>query len=146
MIPVALALELKQAGLLWRTTMHDFFAIPDRGLDDRVYVLADMMAYTDLVQGWPVVAFHGTAEWALDYIFTTEVIWLPTEEQLREALAGALERAGDEAALELRRVAGGYRCAIGIGGEQLTFDEATAGEAYGRALLHLLTQPDHGVT
>jgi len=146
MIPVALALELKQAGLLWRTTMHDFFAIPDRGLDDRVYVLADMMAYTDLVQGWPVVAFHGTAEWALDYIFTNEVIWLPTEEQLREALVDALGRAGGEIDLELRRAPGGYRCAIGFGGERLIFDESTAGEAYGRALLHVLRQADRDAT
>jgi hypothetical protein len=146
MIPLALAIELKRAGLLWRTTMHDFFAIPERGLDDRVYVLADMMAYTDLVQGWPVVAFHGTAEWALDYIFTTEVVWLPTEEQLREQLVDALQRSGDGDALELRRTAGGYRCAIDFGGETLVFEAATAGEAYGRALLHVLTQADSDAT
>ena len=86
MISLTLAQQLKAAGLVWHTNNYDFFAIPDRELDDRVFVLADMMAYTELVQGWPVVAFHGTAEWALDYILTREVVWMPTEEQLREAL------------------------------------------------------------
>ena len=134
MIRITLAQELKAAGLVWRTTNYDFFAIPDRGLDDRVFVLADMMAYTELVQGWPVVAFHGTAEWALDYIFTSEVVWVPTEEQLRESLAAHLSGGP----LFLTRLADGYRCEIAPAGEPLTFDAPTAGEAYGQALLHLL--------
>lgn len=140
MIPIPLALELKQAGLIWRTNNYDFFAVPDRGLDDRVFVLADMMAYTELVQGWPVVAFHGTAEWALDYIFTSEVVWVPTEEQLREALESQLQSADECAALVLCHSAGGYRCEIDFRGETLTFDAPTAGEAYGRALLHVLVR------
>ncbi len=139
MIPVALAIELKRAGLLWRTTMHDFFAIPERGLDDRIYVLTDMMAYTELVQGWPVVAFHGTAEWALDYIFTNEVVWMPTEEQLRDTLIDVLQQSQADVSLELRRAADGYRCVIGFRDGPLTFAAPTAGEAYGGALLHVLT-------
>jgi hypothetical protein len=140
MIPLSLAQELKAAGLVWRTSNYDFFAIPDRGLDDRVFVLADMMAYTELVQGWPVVAFHGTAEWALDYILTSEVVWLPTEEQLREALAERLfldaPREGID--LNLMSTPGGYRCAIGFNDEGYIFDAPTAAEAYGQALLHVL--------
>ncbi len=138
MIPITLAQELKAAGLVWRTTNYDFFAIPDRGLDDRVFVLADMMAYTELVQGWPVVAFHGTAEWALDYILTREVVWMPTEEQLREALEAGLPAAGDAANLSLTRIAAGYRCRIVPNAQPQTFDGLTASEAYGRALLFLL--------
>lgn len=134
MIPITLAQQLKAAGLVWRTNNYDFFAIPDRGLDDRVFVLADMMAYTELVQGWPVVAFQGTAEWALDYILTSEVVWVPTEEQLREALAAQLP-AGH---LSLTHLADGYRCEIAPDGRPLPFDAPTAGEAYGRALLHVL--------
>jgi hypothetical protein len=144
MIPLSLALELKEAGLLWQTNNYDFFAIPDRGLDDRVFVLADMMAYTELVRGWPVVSFHGTAEWALDYILTSEVVWMPTEEQLREALVERLsmDDPRGEFALDLTNTPDGYRCAIGFHDEGLTFDGPTAGEAYGRALLHVLRQDD----
>lgn len=138
MIPISLAQELKAAGLIWRTNNYDFFAIPDRDLDDRLFVLADMMAYTELVQGWPVVAFHGTAEWALDYILTREVVWVPTEEQLREALEEQLAAVERSIALELVRIEGGYRCATGRDGEGRVFDAPTAGEAYGRALLHAL--------
>ena len=136
MIPITLAQQLKAAGLVWRTNNYDFFAIPDRGLDDRVFVLADMMAYTELVQGWPVVAFQGTAEWALDYILTSEVVWVPTEEQLRETLVAQLP-VGSK--LTLMRLTDGYRCEITLTGEPMPFDAPTAGEAYGRALLHVLS-------
>ena len=142
MIPLALAVELKQAGLVWRTQAHDFFAIPDHALDDRVFVLADMVAFTELVQGWPAVAFHGAAEWALDYIFTHEIVWLPTEEQLREVLKEYILRDYPYKmvfSLECR-VDQGYTCVIAFGGEPLSFAAPTAGEAYARALLHVLRQ------
>ncbi len=141
MIPLPLAQELKTAGLVWRTNNYDFFAIPERGLDDRVFVLADMMAYTELVQGWPVVAFHGTAEWALDYILTSEVVWMPTEEQLREALLERLQTGGDEAEFSLEAGGDGYRLIVPWHDKPLFIAAPTAGEAYGRALLHLLRQP-----
>ena len=143
MIELALAIELKQAGLLWQTKTHDFFAIPDHDMDERVFVLADMVAFTELVQGWPAVAFHGSAEWAMDYIFSNEIVWLPTEEQLREAVVERLREdgAGGAAGLTLGTLAsGGYRCAIEQRAETLTFDAPAAGEAYARALLHLLQQ------
>ena len=142
MIPLALAMKLKQAGLVWRTSTHDFFAIPDHDMDERVFVLADMVAFTELVQGWPAVAFHGSAEWAMDYIFSNEIVWLPTEEQLREALVERLW--GDEAGaggLTLSTLAsGGYRCAIEQHAERLSFDAPAADEAYAQALLHVLRQ------
>lgn len=138
MIPIDLALQLKAAGLVWRTNNYDFFAIPDRGFDDRVFILADMMAYTELVQGWPVVAFHGTAEWALDYILTSEVVWMPTEEQLREALVERLDLAGTSGRLTLTLVADGYLCSITDKTSSTDFMAKSAGEAYAMALLHVL--------
>lgn len=138
MIPIDLALQLKAAGLVWQTSNYDFFAIPDRGFDDRVFILADMMAYTELVQGWPVVAFHGTAEWALDYILTSEVVWVPTEEQLREALAQQVDQNAADNPLVLALDTNGYHCTLGYKDEALTFSAPTAGEAYALALLHVL--------
>jgi hypothetical protein len=144
MISLALAVELKQAGLVWRTSTHDFFAIPDHDMDERVFVLADMVAFTELVQGWPAVAFHGAAEWALDYIFSDEVVWLPTEEQLREALMDTLFKMSDvmpkEAGIGLTSTRDGYQCAIAIDSQHHFFKAPTASEAYAAALLYVLRQ------
>jgi hypothetical protein len=142
MISLALAVELKQTGLVWRTSTHDFFAIPEHDMDERVFVLADMVAFTELVQGWPAVGFHGAAEWALDYIFSDEVVWLPTEEQLRETLLDQVrhDAPGEPPSLSLTAEADAYRCAIPFRGEALTFAAPTAGEAYAQALLHVLRQ------
>lgn len=137
MIPLSLGQELKAAGLLWHTQNNDFFGIPDRGMDDRVFVLSDIMASMELLQGWPAVAFHGAAEWAMDHIYASEIVWLPTEEQLREALAAAIERDG-ATDLALNRFSGGYRCTFVFRDESHCFEEPTAGEAYGRGLLTVL--------
>lgn len=144
MIPLALAVELKQAGLVWRTSTYDFFAIPDHDMDERVFVLADMVAFTELVQGWPAVAFHGAAEWALDYIYSHEIVWLPTEEQLREALMDTIFKLSDvmpkEGGIGLTSTRDGYQCAIAIDSQHHLFKAPTAAEAYAAALLFVLRQ------
>lgn len=136
-IPLPLAQQLKAAGLVWKADINDFFGIPDRELDDRVFVVADLMANLELFRGWPVVTFHGAAEWGLDYILTTEVVWLPTEGQVRQELEELL--LGEEhLALQLMLRSHGYRCNILFRGAPLTFAAATAAEAYGLALLYVL--------
>ncbi|MEZ4646767.1 MAG: pilus assembly protein CpaE [Chloroflexota bacterium] len=136
-MPLPLAQELKAAGLVWQADINDFFGIPDRDLDDRVFVVADLMANLELFRGWPVVSFHGAAEWALDYIFTSEVVWLPTEGQARQELEDFL--LGEEnLQLQVTLLNQGYRCEILFQGSPLTFQAATAVESYGKALLHLL--------
>ena len=137
MISLELAQKLKNAGLVWKASNHDFFAIPDRGMDERVFVITDMMAHLDLLQGWPVITFHGTAEWALDYIVTTEVVWMPTESQLRQELENLLQ---DDTAEVLRLWWGDgrYHTQIQYQDETLTFDAATASDAYGKAILTIL--------
>ena len=44
MISLHLARKLKAAGLVWQATTNDFFAVPDRGMDERLFVLSDMQA------------------------------------------------------------------------------------------------------
>lgn len=139
MISMQLALDLKEAGLVWRMNIHDFFAIPDRNLDGRIFVLSDMMAYMDLIKGWPAVSFHGTSEWALDYILSHEVVWMPTEAQLREELLRMLAQEGDPK-LTLTLNGRGAVCAVEIGGQTLQFTADSVAEAYGRSLLHLLQE------
>mgnify|MGYP006969388712 CR=1 FL=1 len=143
MISQALALQLKEAGLVWRTSVHDFFAIHERDLDGRVFVLSDMMVTMELLRGWPAVVFHGTSEWALDYLLTHEAIWLPTEAQLRDQLEGELA-AQNGRFHQLQREADGYRCDLIIEDEKSSYRGGTPSEAYGLALLALLknTLPD----
>src|SRR3990172_10713970 len=91
MISLSTARQLKDAGLMWIPAMHDYFAVPDRGLDDHIFVINDVMAYVEIRNNLPLVTFHGTAEWALDYLLTSEIIWLPREDQLRMELVRRLE-------------------------------------------------------
>ena len=137
MISLSLARELKKAGLVWKTGINDFFGIPDRGFDDRVFVLSDMMANMDIFRGWPVVTFHGTAEWALDYILTSETVWLPTEEQLRNELEQLL-LGEEEVKLQLTYTSVVYQCDILYQGDPHTFTGKDASEAYANALLYML--------
>lgn len=139
MISLPLARQLKQAGLLWPAGNNDFFAIPDRGMDDRIFVISDLMSSLDIFRGWPVVTFHGTAEWAMDYILTTEVVWLPTEEQLRKAL---LDKLGEQLqrSIVLSFTEDNYRCTIMVDGKEQKFESSIGADAYGLALLYLLEQ------
>jgi len=139
MISLTLATQLKEAGLVWQTAVNDFFAIPDRGLDDKVFVISDVMVTMELLRGWPALTFHGTAEWAADYLLTHEAVWLPTEEQLRETiLALLMHKQSPE--LHLQVAENQYTCRIMVDSEQLQFAGDTAVDAYAQMLLHLLAQ------
>lgn len=139
MIPLTLALELKEAGLKWIPDINDFFAIPHSDMDDRIFVMSDMMTVPVTLQGWPAITFHGTSEWAMDYIFMEEVVWLPTEEQLRQELVFRLDQSEEttEFTLTLERN-GRYTLHISYQNTPLTFTAPTAGQTYAEALLHIL--------
>ncbi|WP_420644056.1 pilus assembly protein CpaE [Candidatus Leptofilum sp.] len=140
MISQALARQLKEAGLVWRTSVHDFFAIPDRDLDGRIFVLSDMMVTMELLRGWPAMVFHGTSEWALDYLLTHEAVWLPTESQLREKLEEELT-ARNGRFQQLQRQGKAYSCEISLNGAAEQFTAVDPSEAYALALLKLLQTP-----
>lgn len=133
MISLELALQLREAGLQWQPTLFDFFAAPQTALEDRVFVLSDMMAEIEILKGWPAITFNGAVEWALDYILQEEVVWMPREEQLRqllEAKVGFFELIKTEQ----------YHCTFHWQGQKHSFPADSASSAYGQALLYLLTQ------
>lgn len=132
MISVALARKLRDAGLTWEPANGDRFFIPDRNLDDRVFSISDMSVEARSAPGGELIAFNGAVEWALDAILQREVVWLPSEAQLREAL-------GTQFAM-LERHHEGYRCVIDHAGRRLDFEHEDAAECYGLALLYRLTQ------
>lgn len=133
MLSVPLAKELRKAGLVWKPALFDFFHIPDRHLDDRKFVIADMSIDIQvLADGIGAITFNGAVEWSLDYILTQDVVWLPTESQLRELLSDRFT--------SLERVDNGYRVRIGDENGGRHFDGPTAAEAYGWAVLSTLNQ------
>ena len=77
MISVELARVLRDSGLEWRPARYDVFFIPDRGLEDRVFVLADMTIDVQPLAGGATITFNGAVEWSLDSILHGEVVWLP---------------------------------------------------------------------
>lgn len=138
MISLATARKLKDAGLVWRPVLLDLFAVPDRAMDDKVFVISDMLVTIEALQGMQVVAFQGASEWALDSLIMSETVWLPREDQLRLALEAALLAAG-RPEVRLTTGLGGARVDIVYQGQNLKFEALDSSEAYAGALLHLLT-------
>ena len=130
MITRELAVELARRGLPWRPASGDRFHVPDRDLDDEVFVVSGMsIEVSDLPSG-AEMRFNGTVEWALDSIAQEEVIWLPREDQMREALG--------ERVLRLERlepVTGGYAVVLTCDERHVDIDSE---RAYARALLAVL--------
>jgi hypothetical protein len=133
MISTELALELARRGLPWSPASGDRFHVPDRDLDDEVFVVSGMsIEVSDLPSGLEM-RFNGTVEWALDSIAQSEVIWLPREEQLRDALGPRfvrLERLDGETA--------GFAVVLLRDGREERHVDIDAERAYARALLSVL--------
>ncbi|HET6988204.1 MAG TPA: pilus assembly protein CpaE [Kribbella sp.] len=126
MITIEQAGRLRKAGVLWAPAAGDRFVVPDRDMDDDVFVVSDMTVEVHDYQGSKVIGFNGTTEWALDSIEQREVIWLPREEQLRALLGDHFHK--------LESVPGGYR--VELTDSAHTADDAE--QAYAKAAIHLL--------
>ena len=77
MVPLELARRLRDAGLSWKPAPGDWFAVPDRGMDDEFFVLSDMTIQVYEVPEGSLIGFNGTTEWALDDLDKDEAVWLP---------------------------------------------------------------------
>ena len=137
MIELEMARKLKSAGLHWEPAQGDRFAVPERGMDDRVFVINDMATIIEMIQGAEMVTFHGTPEWALDYVYLGEAVWLPDEGQLRELLHQRLAQEA-QPVYDLLSLDENFTCRFGWRDESLAFTAAEASEAYAAALLHLM--------
>jgi hypothetical protein len=127
-------IALREAGVRWQPCDGDHFAIPDRDLDDRVFVLSHMVVEVIDSPVGPLLAFNGTTEWALDSIEVDEVVWLPLEHQLRELLGpsfvGLELLPGDQPATQ------GYAVTVRLpDGSSRRHVDVAADAAYLRALL-----------
>ncbi len=130
MLSVRLAIRLRDAGLAWEPAPGDRFAIPDKGMDDEVFVLSTMTVEVHDLPGRTVIGFNGTTEWALDDVEKDAALWLPREDQLRELLGDAFHR--------LERAGVRYRVVATVWNEVVEFTDSEPEAAYAEALLHLL--------
>jgi hypothetical protein len=130
-IALALARRLAAAGLAWEPAPGDRFSIPDKDMDDDVFVLSTMTIEVHDVPGGSVIGFNGTTEWALDDVDKDATVWLPREDQLRELLGPAFHR--------LERAGNRYRVVVTIWDEVVEFTGDEPDSAYAEALLHLLS-------
>jgi len=127
MITRELAERLQGAGLVWTPASGDRFMIPDRDLDDDLFVISEMTIEVHEILGRRIIKFHGTTEWALDSITADLVLWLPREDQLRDALG--------ERFAALERTPFGFVVTCADGSRHADVD---AERAYARALLGVL--------
>lgn len=128
---VETARRLKAAGLTWVPQVHDFFTIPWSGLEERVFVINELATELMNEVDPPIISFNGAVEWSLDYVLSAESVWLPTESQLRDALADAF--------IDLSRTDESFVCSIDRDGDVVDFEATSAPEAYARALLAVLS-------
>lgn len=116
--------------LEWVPANGDRFFIPLPEISDSVFLVADMVVELVQRRGESGFHFNGTVEWALDSVASTDVVWLPREDQLRELLG--------EHFLSLDFSAGGFVVTLsGPGRAYHTRPAADAADAYAQALLHV---------
>ncbi|MCP2637717.1 pilus assembly protein CpaE [Microbacterium sp. HD4P20] len=130
MISTDLALELRNAGLVWHPHSGDRFQLDEPEFEADVFTVSEMTIEPREYPTGRILAFNGTTEWALDSVALEEALWLPHEHQLRELLRGAFRA--------LRRLADTHEVEIFVAGELRTFQHPEPADAYALAVLELL--------
>jgi hypothetical protein len=100
-------------------------------MDGEVFVLSDMTVEVHRLGDRKVIGFNGTTEWALDSVDDQDALWLPRESQLRELLAGTFR--------QLSRDGSQWQVQLEVGGRPISAGHDDPEEAYGLALLQLVT-------
>ncbi|MCE0508545.1 pilus assembly protein CpaE [Microbacterium aurugineum] len=137
MITRELAVALREAGLVWHPAEGDRFQLdlPDEvelDAEADVFTVSEMTIEARQTPSGTDLAFNGTTEWALDAVTLADAVWLPREDQLRELLRGTFRA--------LVRLDDAFRVDIEIADAALSFEHPDPAEAYGRALLALISR------
>jgi len=130
MISTALARSLRDSGLRWKPQSGDRFQIDRHEFDSDVFTVSDLTIEAHEYSTGTVLGFNGTTEWALDSVGVDDTLWLPREDQLRDLLRSAFR--------SLENIGDSYRVTIELDDEARIFDNISAPEAYGLALLAVL--------
>jgi hypothetical protein len=133
MISLDLARQLRDVRVPWVPGDGDRFVVPDRDLDDVVFVVSHMVVEVDDSAIGRILKFNGTTEWALDVVETGEALWLPREDQLRVMLGRHF--------VGLATTPGGYVVVVDHDGHEQRHEDRDAECAYARAVLSVLSSP-----
>jgi hypothetical protein len=132
MIDTALAQALQSAGLRWRPQNGDWFCVCD---ETDAWLIAPSGVELGMLDGRPVLMFHGASEWAFDTVWAGDVIWLPSASQLQDALLQAL---GADASVTLDITPTGSRCRAQCGDWRYEASASDVADAFGAVLLAVL--------
>ena len=137
MITRELAVALRDSGLVWHPAEGDRFQLdlPDEvelEAEAEVFTVSEMTIEARHTPSGTDLAFNGTTEWALDAVTLADAVWLPREDQLRDLLRGTFR--------SLVRLEDTFRVEIEIAGDVSAFEHPDPSEAYGRALLDLISR------
>ncbi|MDQ0726166.1 pilus assembly protein CpaE [Microbacterium sp. W4I20] len=137
MITRELAVELREAGLGWHPAEGDRFQLDlpnevELEAEADVFTVSEMTIEARQTPSGTDLAFNGTTEWALDAVTLADAVWLPREDQLRDLLRGTFR--------SLVRLEDTFRVEIEIAEETLAYEHPDPAEAYGRALLELISR------
>ena len=127
MISLDLAHRLEKAGVGWVPAPGDRFMVPDREMDEDIFVVSDMVVEVHELPMGRLLGFNGTTEWAIDSILARDVLWLPREDQLRALLGRAF--------VALTATPGGFVVVIDRDGREERHVDIDAECAYARAVL-----------
>jgi hypothetical protein len=135
MISRELALQLRDAGLVWHPESGDRFQLDlpsnvEADVEADTFTVSEMTIETRRYPTGTILAFNGTTEWALDSVALADAVWLPREDQLRELLRATFR--------SLRRLPDAYEVEIELDGTPRHFEHPDPAEAYGMALLALI--------
>jgi hypothetical protein len=130
MIDGALAQALRAAGVRWNPQNGDWFCLVDDPSEP--WLVAPGAVELALIEGQPALLFHGASEWALDSVLAYEVLWLPSEQQIRQLV---LELLGVDGRLSIDVTHVGTRCRVHVDDWQYEASALTAVDAYALAYL-----------
>ena len=118
-------------GVQWRPASGDRFRIEKQALSEEIFTVSDMVIEEHRHEQGSYFGFNGTTEWALDSVPTSDTLWLPREDQLRDLLGNAF--------LSLSREGDTFTVTAAVAGHgTLTGISADAADAYALALLDLV--------
>jgi len=134
-ISTALAADLRDAGLAWTPVSGDAFQLAGIDFEGDVFTVSDMTIEAHVYPSGTILGFNGTTEWALDSVALEDALWLPREDQLRDALAGTFVDLTRELGTDERA---SYTVTTMVDGQEARAVSEDPAEAYGLALLALL--------
>ena len=129
-ISTNLAGRLRDAGFAWQPASGDTFCFDSNEFDGEVFTVSDMTIEPHEFDTGTILGFNGTTEWALDSVALENTLWLPREDQLREALGDAFG--------SLVKIDGAYIVELGLHHKLVRFDAESAADAYALAVLSML--------